>query len=197
MQDQPKYIPLRESTFFADKRSERPIPAGTVARGHLNDDTYLHTGKVNGNDGSVFPFPITAADLKRGQERYNVYCMPCHSPLGNGRGMIVRRGYQAPPAYTDAKQMQEPVGHYFDVMTNGFGAMPDYSAQVSVEDRWRIAAYIRALQLSQHASLAEVPEEERGRMTDHLASNPEMGSEQVTQPQKVEHPGDRGQPKHD
>jgi mono/diheme cytochrome c family protein len=197
MQDQPKYIPLRESTFFADKRSERPIPAGTVARGHLNDDTYLHTGKVNGNDGSVFPFPITAADLKRGQERYNVYCMPCHSPLGNGRGMIVRRGYQAPPAYTDVKQMQEPVGHYFDVMTNGFGAMPDYSAQVSVEDRWRIAAYIRALQLSQHASLAEVPEEERGRMTDHLASNPEMGSEQVTQPQKVEHPGDRGQPKHD
>jgi len=197
MQDQPKYIPLRESNFFGDKRSERPIPAGTVARGHLNDDTYLYTGKVNGNDGAVFPFPITAADLKRGQQRYNIYCVPCHSPLGNGRGMIVRRGYQAPPSYTEAKQLQEPVGHYFDVMTNGFGAMPDYAVQVSVEDRWRIAAYIRALQLSQHASLAEVPEEERGRMAEHMVSNPAMGSAQVTQPKQVETPSERGQPKHD
>jgi len=162
MHDQPKYIPLRESEFFGDMRSARPLPVGVVARDHLNEDTYLYTGKVNGVLGDVFPFPITADDLKRGQQRYNIYCTPCHSPVGDGRGVVVQRGYKQPPAYTDPKVLQTPVGHYFDVMTNGYGAMPDYAAQISVQDRWRIVAYIRALQLSQHATLADVPAGKRG-----------------------------------
>jgi mono/diheme cytochrome c family protein len=162
MHDQPKYIPLRESEFFGDMRSARPLPVGVVARDHLNEDTYLYTGKVNGVLGDVFPFPITADDLKRGQQRYNIYCTPCHSPVGDGHGVVVQRGYKQPPAYTDPKVLQTPVGHYFDVMTNGYGAMPDYAAQISVQDRWRIVAYIRALQLSQHATLADVPADKRG-----------------------------------
>ena len=142
MHDQPKYIPLRESDFFGDMRSARPLPVGVVARGHLNEDTYLYTGKINGNLGNVFPFPITEQDMKRGQQRYNIYCTPCHSPIGDGNGTVVQRGYKRPPAYTDPKVLQATVGHYFDVMTNGYGAMPDYSSQISVEDRWRIAAWI-------------------------------------------------------
>jgi hypothetical protein len=162
MHDQPKYIPLRPSEFFADGRSERMPVEGTVARGHLRDnDPYLYTGKINGQDGTVFPFPITERDLKRGQQRFAVYCTPCHSRMGDGNGMIVRRGYKPPPNWHDDKYRNMPIGHFFDVMTNGFGAMPDYSAQVGVEDRWRIAAYIRALQLSQHATLAEVPRGEK------------------------------------
>ena len=163
MHDQPKYIPLRESDFFGDMRSARPLPVGVVARGHLNEDTYLYTGKINGNLGNVFPFPITEQDMKRGQQRYNIYCTPCHSPIGDGNGTVVQRGYKRPPAYNDPKVLQAPVGHYFDVMTNGYGAMPDYSSQISVEDRWRIAAYIKALQLSQRATLADVPPEKRSR----------------------------------
>ena len=165
MHDQPKYIPLRESAFFGDGRSERALPEGTVARGQLREDTYLYTGKVNGQDADVFPFPITAADLKRGQERYNIYCAPCHSPLGNGRGAVPVRGFsKLPPSYTEDRLLKIPVSHFYDVMTNGFGIMQDYSMQITPEDRWRIAAYIRALQLSQHATVADVPAEARGRL---------------------------------
>jgi cytochrome c len=165
MQDQPKYIPMRESAFFGDMRSERPLPEGTVPRGYLLDDSYLNTGKFNGQDGTAFPFPITAADLRRGQERYNIYCTPCHSPLGNGRGAVPLRGFSKDiPSFSDDKLRTAAVGHYFDVMTKGFGIMQDYSYQISVEDRWRIAAYIRVLQLSQHATLADVPEAERANL---------------------------------
>jgi mono/diheme cytochrome c family protein len=178
MHDQPKYIPLRESAFFGDLRSERPLPDGTVPRGYLRDDTYLYTGKINGQDGTVFPFAITAADLRRGQERYNIYCAPCHSPLGDGRGAVPVRGFsKLPPAYTDATMLDGKVGHYFDVMSNGFGIMQDYSAQVSVPDRWRIAAYIRVLQLSQHAALADVPEEERGKLNESSEAGAQTGPE--------------------
>jgi mono/diheme cytochrome c family protein len=157
MQNQPYYRPLRESDFYADKRSARPIIAGTVARGHLNADTYFYTGKLGSNDGDYMPFPVTAEVMARGQQRFNIYCAPCHSELGDGNGMIVQRGYKRPPSYNTDRLRKAPIGYFFDVMTNGFGAMPDYAGQVPAQDRWAIAAYIRALQLSQHATEADVP----------------------------------------
>jgi mono/diheme cytochrome c family protein len=164
MHDQPKYIPLRESTFFGDARSARPRVEGTVARGELHEDQLLYTGRLNGSDATVFPFPVDGRVMARGQERFNIYCSPCHGRTGAGDGMIVRRGYRRPPDYTIDRLRDAPVGHYFDVITNGFGAMPDYAAQVSPEDRWAIVAYIRALQLSGHASITDVPAADRGRL---------------------------------
>ena len=162
MQDQPRYVPLRESTFFADSRSARPLVPGTVARGQLRDDTLLYTGKLNGADATVFPFAVDARVMARGHERFDIYCSPCHGRTGVGDGMVVRRGYRHPPSLHDQRLRDAPIGHFFDVMTNGFGAMADYAAQVKPEDRWAIAAYIRALQLSGHATLADVPASERG-----------------------------------
>jgi len=164
MHDQPKYIPLRESTFFADNRSARPVVAGTVARGQLRDDPQRYTGKVNGADADVFPFPVDAAMMARGRERYDIHCSPCHGRTGQGDGMVVRRGYRRPPTYHQDRLRNAPVGHFFDVMTNGFGAMPDYAAQITVDDRWAIAAYIRALQASGHATLEVVPPGERNKL---------------------------------
>ena len=164
MHDQPKYIPLRSSDFFHDDRSARPIVEGTVARGHLHEDSLLYTGKANGADATLFPFAVDARVMARGQDRFNVYCSPCHGRTGSGDGMIVRRGYRRPPSLHAERLRASSVGHYFDVMTNGFGAMPDYAAQVRAEDRWAIAAYIRALQLSEHATLADVPPAERGTL---------------------------------
>ncbi len=164
MHDQPKYIPLRESTFFADGRSARPLVEGTVARGQLRADALMYTGKVNGADTTEFPFPIDAPALARGQERFNIYCSPCHGRTGQGDGMIVRRGYRRPPSFHDQRLRDAAIGHFFDVMTNGFGAMPDYAAQVGVRDRWAIAAYIRALQLSGNATPADVPPVRRGTL---------------------------------
>jgi hypothetical protein len=165
MHDQPKYIPLRPSNFFGDGRSERQLIEGTVARGHLNDDTLLYTGKgPDGKPVNDFPFPVTREVVSRGQQRYNVYCSPCHDRLGTGDGMIVRRGYRRPPSYHIDRLRQVPNGYIFDVITNGFGAMPDYAAQIPVRDRWAIVSYVRALQLSQNASINEVPPEERGKV---------------------------------
>jgi mono/diheme cytochrome c family protein len=149
MQNQPKFIPLRENEFYADGRSARPRLEGTIARGQLEDDPLLYTGKVNGQEADQFPFPVSAADLARGRERFNIFCAPCHSQLGDGNGMVVQRGFKKPPSYYEPRLLKAPVGHFFNVMTNGWGAMGDYSAQVPVADRWRIAAYIRALQYSQ------------------------------------------------
>jgi mono/diheme cytochrome c family protein len=164
MHDQPKFIPLRQSTFFADERSARPLVTGTVPRGQLREDTLLYTGKVDGADATVFPFPIDERALRRGQERFDIFCAPCHARTGEGDGMVVRRGYRRPPSYHDDRLRSAPVGHFFDVITNGFGAMPDYAAQIKAEDRWAIAAYIRVLQLSAHASLDDVPPAERERL---------------------------------
>ena len=170
MHDQPKYIPLRQSAFFGDDRSARPIVPGTVARGQLHADSLLYTGKVDGaggagsKDAEVFPFPITEAVLARGQERFNIYCSPCHGRTGQGDGMVVRRGYRRPPTYHQDRLSTAPVGHFFDVITNGFGAMPDYAAQIAAEDRWAIVAYVRALQLSEHATMSDVPAGEREKM---------------------------------
>ncbi|MFZ0912860.1 MAG: cytochrome c [Candidatus Korobacteraceae bacterium] len=157
MQNQPYYRPLRENDFYADKRSARPIIQGTVARGHLEADTYFYTGKIGSNDGDYMPFPVTAEVMARGQQRFNIYCAPCHSELGDGNGMIVQRGFKHPPSYNTERLRKAPIGYFFDVMTNGFGAMPDYAEQVPPQDRWAIAAYIRALQLSQHATESDVP----------------------------------------
>jgi mono/diheme cytochrome c family protein len=164
MQDQPKYIPLRQSAFFGDERSARPLVPGTVARGHLHDDALLETGKIGKDDATVFPFRVDARVLARGRERYDIYCSPCHGRTGVGDGMIVRRGFRRPPSYHDDRLRDAPVGHFVDVMTNGFGAMPDYRQQIDARDRWAIAAYIRALQLSEHAAIADVPASERGRL---------------------------------
>ena len=164
MHDQPKYVPLRGSTFFNDARSARPLVEGTVARGHLNEDELMYTGKVKGEDATVFPMRVDAAVMARGQGRFNIYCSPCHGRTGQGDGMIVRRGYRHPPSLHQDRLRNAPVGHFFDVITNGFGAMPDYAAQIRTEDRWAIAAYIRALQLSEHATLADVPAADRSRI---------------------------------
>jgi hypothetical protein len=164
MHDQPKYQPLEASDFFADGRASRPLPSGTVARGHLNDDEHLYSGKSGKSFAETLPFPVSPALLVRGQERFNIFCSPCHGRLGDGEGMVVRRGFRHPPSFHIERLRQAPVGYYFDVITNGFGSMQDYSAQVPVKDRWAIVAYVRALQLSQHATLGDVPEDARKQL---------------------------------
>ena len=158
MHDAPRYDPLEASDAFRNGSSARPIVAGTVPRGQLNDDTYLHTGKgPDGLPAAAFPFAITHDDLDRGQERYNVYCAPCHGRTGVGNGMVVQRGYrQAQSLHIDRLRLAQP-GYFFDVITNGFGVMPDYRAQITVEDRWRIIAYVRALQLSRQGTTTDMP----------------------------------------
>ena len=165
MHDQPKYIPLRPSDFFGDGRSERPLLEGAVARGHLKDDVAFYTGK--GPDGKPvdgFPFPVTKEVLDRGQNRFNIYCTPCHAHLGNGDGMIPSRGFRHPPTYHQDRLRKAPNGYIFDVISTGFGAMPDYAAQIEPRDRWAIVAYVRALQLSENATIADVPADVRGQL---------------------------------
>ena len=165
MHNQPKFIPLRESDFFADHRSERPLVEGTVARGDVEGDELLYTGKLNGQDSTFYPFPVTWDVMRRGQERFNIFCSPCHGRTANGDGMVVRRGFRAPPSLHVDRLREAPAGHFFDVITNGFGAMPDYKDQVPVRDRWAIIAYIRALQASTAGNVADVPLERRGELT--------------------------------
>jgi hypothetical protein len=157
MHDQPRFKPLAKSDFYADLRSARSPVQGTVARGQLHEDSYLHTGKIGNNPGDYMPFPVTEEVLVRGRERFDIYCSPCHSRLGDGRGMIVKRGFRAPPSYHTDRLRNAPLGYFFDVMTEGFGAMPEYASQIPARDRWAIVAYIRALQLSQHATSSDVP----------------------------------------
>jgi len=158
MHVQPRQNPLSRSDFFPDRRSERPLVEGTVARGQLQADTYFYTGKIGNNPGDAMPFPVTKEVLDRGRERYNIYCAPCHSRLGDGNGIVPSRGFsRKPPSYHIARLQKAPLGYFFDVITNGFGIMPDYASQIPAEDRWNIIAYVRALQLSQNATLADVP----------------------------------------
>src|SRR5207253_6084586 len=140
---------------FGDDRSARPIVPGTIPRGQLHDDALLYTGKINGANATVFPFRVDGNVMARGRERFDIFCSPCHGRTGEGDGMVVRRGYRRPPSFADERLRQSPAGHFFDVITNGFGAMPDYAAQIRAADRWAIVAYIRALQLSAHATLAD------------------------------------------
>jgi mono/diheme cytochrome c family protein len=170
MHDQPKYRPLRESEIFADKRSARPLVAGTVARGTLREDTVLYTGKVGSDFVTQIPVKVTAELLERGQTQYQVFCSPCHGRTGRGDGMIVQRGFKKPSSYHTDRLRQVPIGYLYDVVTNGFGAMSDYSAQVPPPDRWAIAAYVRALQYSQYAPAAEVPVDKQGELEQSLAA---------------------------
>lgn len=195
MQDQPKYKPLHESDFFADHRSERPMVDDTVPRGYLRTDLARYAGKIGGVDVNYFPFPITRDDLTRGQDRFNIYCSPCHGRLGDGNGMIVKRGYRNPPSYYTDRVMKAPVGHFFDVITNGFGAMPSYASRVTPDDRWRIIAYIRTLQFSETASINDVPAEDRGQLSGGAApvasvrvSPPNPPPQSITGPNEVPSP---------
>jgi mono/diheme cytochrome c family protein len=158
MHVQPRYNPLAKSDFFPDQRAARPPVEGTVARGDERADSYFYTGKIGNNDGDYLPFPVTQQVLQRGRERFNIYCSPCHSRVGDGSGIVPSRGFaRKPPSYHIERLRKAPIGYFFDVATNGFGIMLDYSAQISPRDRWCIAAYIRALQLSQNATMADVP----------------------------------------
>jgi len=169
MHDQPRYEPY--------ERLAPPSVAGTVARGHLHDDEFLETGKVGGQFVDAFPLPVvypqdgvpapagSFIDIRRGRERYEVYCAPCHGLAGRGNGMVVQRGYRPPPSLHIDRLRNERPGYFFDVISRGFGAMPDYAAQINVRDRWAIVAYVRALQLSQNAPVAELPSEVRRKVT--------------------------------
>ena len=164
MYNQPRYKPYAEDTFFQDGASARPNPPHTVARGHLDEDEQFHTGKDGGKLVEAFPFPITRQILARGRERFDIYCSVCHARTGDGDGMIVQRGFPSPPSFHIDRLRQAPVGHFFDVMTNGYGVMYSYAVRVSPEDRWAIAAYIRALQLSHDGKIEDVPPEERAKL---------------------------------
>jgi len=172
MHDQPKVRSLRESEMFADKRSARPFVPGTVARGTLREDTVLYTGKVGSDFVTEIPVQVTAELLERGQTQFQVFCSPCHGRTGRGDGMIVQRGFKKPSSYHVDRLRQMPIGYFYDVMTNGFGAMSDYSAQVPPPDRWAIAAYVRALQLSQYAPAVDVPADKHGELDQSLAAPP-------------------------
>lgn len=164
MYDQPKYKGLRRSNFFADQRQARPILAGTVPRGFLREDSRVSAGKVGNALVTEFPVAVDGALLARGRQRFDIYCSPCHDRTGSGGGMVVKRGYRGPSSFHIDRLRNAPVGHFYDVITNGFGAMPDYASQIDVTDRWAIVAYVRALQLSQNAPVAAMADADRARL---------------------------------
>jgi len=165
MHDTPRYEAFEANPGFADGRASRNLPAGTVARGQLRDDDHYYTGKTaDGFFAAEFPFAIGDADLKRGQDRYTVYCTPCHGQLGDGKGMVVQRGLRQAATYHQDRLRAAAPGYFYDVISNGFGAMQGYAEQVPPRDRWLIAAYVRALQLSQNATVDDVPAADRGRL---------------------------------
>lgn len=164
MHDQPKYQPFERNAFFDDQRASRPLLPGVVARGHLDEDQAFFTGSSGTAPVQTNPLPVTRDVLLRGQQRYDIYCSPCHDRVGSGEGMIVLRGYKQPPTFHADRLRSVPDGYLFQVMTRGFGTMPSYAPQVEPRDRWAIIAYIRALQLSQHATLSDVPEAERAAL---------------------------------
>ena len=164
MHDQPRYEPMEATPFFTDGRSVRPQVEGTVARGELFLDEHLYTGLVKGKPAERFPFPIELADMERGRERYDIFCTPCHGELGDGLGLVVQRGFPRPPSFHDPRIVSMPPGHYVDVITRGLGRMAAYGDRVKPHDRWRIAAYMRALQRSRNATLSDVPPDLRAKL---------------------------------
>jgi cytochrome c len=164
MHDQPRFRPYSESKFWPDGRSARPIIENTVARGYLRADTKVYKGREG--DGFVLqiPVPVNKALLQRGQQRYNIYCTPCHGRVGDGEGMVVQRGFKHPPTFHQDRLRNQPDGYIFDVITNGFGSMISYASRIPAEDRWAIVAYVRTLQYSQNAPVADVPEGERSKL---------------------------------
>jgi hypothetical protein len=165
MADQPKYKPLRSSKMYSNG-SSRPLVEGTVARGQARTDELLYTGRMQGSFSDVFPFRVTDSLLLRGQNRFNTFCSPCHGRLGDGAGMIVRRGFPRPNSFHADSVRARPAGYYFDVITNGFGRMYSYAPSVPVEDRWAIIAYIRALQLSRHTFVGDLTVQERAQLAE-------------------------------
>jgi hypothetical protein len=161
MRDQPKYKPFEASDFFGDRRSVRPVVEGTVARGQLRADSLLYTGKMNGQPADLFPFTVTREVVLRGRDRYDIFCSPCHDYTGAGRGMIALRGHRLPPSFHEPRLKDAAAGYFFGVITNGFGVMYDYAAQISPEDRWAIVAYVRTLQAAGNATIDDVPQAER------------------------------------
>ncbi len=164
MANQPRYDPLETSDFFADGMAARPRVAETVARGELSTNPFFDTGKVNGALADGFPMPMTRELVDRGHQRFDIYCSECHGRLGDGNGMIPARGYRRPPSFHTQALRTATTGHIFDVMTNGFGAMPPYGSMIPPSDRWAIVAYIRALQISQNATVGDVPAGERASL---------------------------------
>lgn len=178
MHDQPKYEPLEESAFFADGAASRLLIEGTVARGHLGDDVAYETGlQPDGSFAAGFPMPVDMALLERGRSRYDAFCAPCHDRLGSGRGMIVRRGYKQPNSFHDQRLLETQSGYFVNVMTNGFGQMSSYAAQIRPADRWAIAAYIQALQLSQRVPEAALSETDRKILAGEIVSGAEPADE--------------------
>ncbi|MCC6456969.1 MAG: cytochrome c [Caldilineaceae bacterium] len=178
MEDQPKYEPFEASTFFDSGMSAQPLVANTVARGQLRADSHLYAGQVAGRPAEEFPFPVTAEIVARGQERYNIYCTPCHGYAGYGDGVIVQRGFSPPPSFHDERLRAATVGHFYSVITNGFGTMYSYADRITPEDRWAIIAYVRALQLSQNATMDDVPADEQPAL--EAASDEITGTVTVT-----------------
>ncbi|HYN10281.1 MAG TPA: cytochrome c [Vicinamibacterales bacterium] len=172
MHDAPRYDPLEASTVFPKGSSAQPLVPGTVARGQLAEDELLHTGRVMGAVADAYPFPITRADLDRGEQRFNIYCAPCHGRTGEGNGMVVQRGYRQAASYHIDRLRQAPAGYFFEVVSNGFGAMPDYRAQITVEDRWRIIAHVRVLQMTHNASMKELSPADLDRVKAGAAGTP-------------------------
>jgi mono/diheme cytochrome c family protein len=166
MHDQPRFEPMEASSFFADGRSARPQVDGTVARGELRLDDHLYRGTVGGRPAMTFPFEVTAEVLERGRERYDIFCSTCHDRTGSGEGLVVQRGLKRPPSFHIDRLREAPPGYFFDVMTRGFGAMYDMADRIDAEDRWAITAYVRALQLSQNATLMDVPPGWRAALED-------------------------------
>lgn len=170
MEDQYKVKAYTPSDFFPDGRSERlPVP-GTVARGEARLDSLLYTGKIDGRFADLFPFAVTADVLKRGQERYGIYCSECHDRAGTGNGMIVRRGFPHPEAFGTDHMRGLPAGQLYDAIANGYQRMFPFNAAVDVKDRWAIVAYIRALQLSQDARVSDLPAQDRQALEKQPAS---------------------------
>jgi mono/diheme cytochrome c family protein len=164
MHNQPKFQAFERNTFFADQRASRPLVAGVVPRGHLNEDVAFFQGAGPNGPVATNPLGTSLAVLERGESRYNIYCTPCHDRTGSGEGMIVQRGYKQPPSFHDPRLRAVPDGYFFQVITNGFGTMPAYRAQVPPKDRWAIVAYIRALQLSQYASVSDLSAADRAAL---------------------------------
>lgn len=177
MHDQPKYRAYSYSSFWNDSRSMRPRVDHTIARGQLKVDSVVHRGRAGGQFVSEIPFKLTRDFLAHGQQRYDIYCTPCHGATGDGEGMVVQRGFKHPPTYHQDRLRSQPVGYIYDVITNGYGSMISYSSRIPVQDRWAIVAYVRALQLSQNANVSEVPEAERPKLDAPVVAAPKPAQE--------------------
>lgn len=180
MRNQPRYKDHGESAFFDDASAARRPVEGTVARGLLKEDEHLYTGKIEGKHAATYPFEITAQILARGRERFDIHCAVCHDATGYGLGMVVRRGFKQPPSLHEPRLRELPPGYFFDVITNGFGAMYSYAGQVKAHDRWAIAAYIQTLQLSQNTPVSMLAPEEVRELENPVA-------ETHAQPQNAGH----------